>query len=431
MILQSTGSGLAGRLTFPYLDDTGSLGFTDLDVPTSGVFSQEDLKLLWDAGRRMADWKNRAAIAHATEFARPAPAGEADLVRNWHTVEACSRHARALLGSWPHSLDRRLTWQPVGVPGGTEDLMVTEREVDSLGHLSISGDQLTVGQSARWIGTSKPWRSATVAVVAQAVIGTALRSIPAEDHAHISPLLAPIAQVATIAEPPLGSIDLDPSSWPPAFGSFVSSCLRVITELEAASRGAGAIPLLDTDELYEAWLALRIWEMLESRLGPAEPGEKADACWSIDTTKLELWIKPVFLSSEPSSIGEEYYCAVGAQRLVPDLLLSATKDGETRLFVFDAKAWSTMQSEDALSEAAKYLYGIRFFLEDDRSTVPVIERVELVTSAKTPPVSSSDVARIGVITSTPTASPFLLDEALLKALALLDAEPPILMVPLS
>ena len=54
--------------------------------------------------------------------------------------------------------------------------------------------------------------------------------------------------------------------------------------------------------------------------------------------------------------------------LTPDLVLSATRGAETELMVLDAKGWAQMLPEDALSQSAKYLYGIR--RTRDPRTVP-------------------------------------------------------------
>lgn len=416
VVSQPTTRSFAGRITFPYVDHEDSLSFIDLEIPSAGRFTQDDLGEMWIAARRMAEWRTRVARQDPEDFARPTVIGQVDVVQDWHAVEACAHQARSLLGNWPSLLDRRLTWLPVGVPGGVEDLATTERVLDGQGALRRTSP-VRIDQSARWTGTRRRWQSASVAMAAELVVTTSLASTPMADHERLQSILASISRVGRVAAPTGRWGDPDPSSWPRVFGDFVSACFQAIADLEARERGTGAIPLLDTDEIYEAWLALRVWGWLEDLYGPAQAAERAQAKWETDHGIVELWIKPVFKSSEPFAVGAETYCAIGAQRLVPDLMLSRVAEGETSLVVLDAKAWSSIESEEVLSETAKYLYGIRYFLEDNRNEVPVVSHAQLFTCAMSPTISSGDAARLGVTTSTPTLGVEATNDALLSMLS--------------
>jgi hypothetical protein len=68
--------------------------------------------------------------------------------------------------------------------------------------------------------------------------------------------------------------------------------------------------------------------------------------------------------------------------------------------VLDAKGWAQMLPEDALSQSAKYLYGIR--RTRDPRTVPAFAGVDLVTCASPAGLSGGDLARVAVSGATPT-----------------------------
>lgn len=101
-------------------------------------------------------------------------------------------------------------------------------------------------------GYSRPWVSGTVAAIARELVRLVAEATGPDDQQALAHLVRPIAEVGAMAQPQPGAADPDPSSWPTAFGSFVGLGLRAIAELSARERGSGAVPLLDTDELYEA-----------------------------------------------------------------------------------------------------------------------------------------------------------------------------------
>ena len=168
VVSEPTDKSLTGRLTLPCVSNTGAIEFADLDVPSSGIFTQGDLERLWEAGRELADWRARAALAtDADDLADPEIKGRASVIASWRTLAACADHAAALLGRWPHVLDRRNTWLPVGIPGGVEDLERTERDADQLGYANA---ELGVIQSARWVGAPRDIPSTAVSVMAHMVL---------------------------------------------------------------------------------------------------------------------------------------------------------------------------------------------------------------------------------------------------------------------
>jgi hypothetical protein len=161
------------------------------------------------------------------------------------------------------------------------------------------------------------------------------------------------------------------------------------------------VPLLDTDELYEAWLAVRVRAALDERFGAWRlPSSDALAAWYHDETVYELWLKPG-ISPAGRAFGNESYRAVVAELLTPDLVLSATRGDETELMVLDAKAWAKMLPEDALAQSAKYLYGIR--RTRDVHVVPTLAGVDLVTCARSPRIVGGELAKVVVTSATPTA----------------------------
>ncbi len=371
---------LAGQLTLPYLDQR-RLAFVDLFIPSNGRFTQEDLRLLWATDAELAAWRAaRFALARRDgDFGKPEVAGHGLQISDWRSVTACAHDAARLLNSWPSNLDRRMSWLPVGVPGGTEDLPMTERQGERRGHVLERDGAWTVTQSARWLGERRPLVSVTISTLALAVAQLARASVPPEQLSPVRPLLEPLALVTRIAAAPVGSGDPDPSSWPVTFAAFAASCVITIAELQSSQRGEGVVPLLDTDEPYEAWLAVQVRAALDERFGPwSRPDSDALAGWEHEDTVYELWLKPA-ISNDGRVFGSGSFQAVVAEVLTPDLVLSATRGDKTGLLVLDAKAWAQMLPEDVLAQSAKYLYGIR--RSRNAHAVPALAGVDLVTCA--------------------------------------------------
>jgi hypothetical protein len=401
VILEPPDRSLAGQLALPYLTDR-RIAFVDLLIPSNGRFTQEDLRLLWGAGAELASWRTaRLALSRREgDYGQPEVAGISQLAHDWRSLVACAHDATDLLTRWPTNLERRLGWLPIGVPGGTEDLPITEQGVERRGYVFEHDDTRTILQSARWFGDRRPLVSTTVSTLAQAVIQLARASIPSDQLHLVRPLIDPLATVGRLAAAPIGYHDSDPSSWPTPFVSFVASCMVAIAELQSSQRGEGVVPLLDTDELYEAWLAVQVRAVLDERFGAWRAfGSDALAAWEHDDTRYELWLKPG-ISREGRQFGSESFRAMIAEVLTPDLLLSATRSDESELTVIDAKAWAQMLPEDALTQSAKYLYGIR--RNCDVLAVPAIAGVDLVTCAQPPSVVGGELAKVTVSGATPT-----------------------------
>jgi hypothetical protein len=277
---------------------------------------------------------------------------------------------------------------------------VTERQVERRGYVLERDGVWTVTQSARWLGERRSLISNTVSTLALAVVELVVKSVPTEQLHIFRPLLDPVALVTRTAAAPIGYRDPDPASWPAAFTAFAASCMATIAELQASQRGEGVTPLLDTDELYEAWLAVQVREVLNQRFGAwALPDSDALAAWEHDDTLYELWLKPG-ISRNGRLFGSESFRAVVAELLTPDLVLSATRGEETELMLLDAKSWAHMLPEDILTQSAKYLYGIR--RTRDVIAVPALAGVDLVTCARPLSISGGELAKVAVSTATPT-----------------------------
>lgn len=415
MIIEPPDRQLAGQLVLPVIRQN-QIDFVELLIPSNGRFNQEDLRVLWETGAELAVWRSaRAALARREgDFGRPEQVGRAAILRDWRAVMACALEATALLRQWPTRLDRRSTWLPLGVAGGTEDVLMTEREVERRGHLVEVDGQARVVQSARWVGLRRPLPSAALGALAATVIDLTRTTLTAEEFGEFRAYLHPLSQVATMARPRGGHRDPDPSSWPTGFLSLAASCMAAISELQTSQRGTGVVPLLDTDELYEAWLAVRLRSVMDDRFGPwIAPDSDAIAAWDDDDIRFELWLKPG-ISREGRVFGQERFQAVVAELLTPDVVLTATRGEETEMMAFDAKAWFRMQAEDVLAQSAKYLYGIR--RTDDPDAVPVLAGVELVTCAPAPDVAGANEVRIAVTRSTPTTGIEALAERLSSSL---------------
>lgn len=391
---------ITGQLTLPSLIE-GRLKLTDLNVPSNGRFSQEDLHLLWDAGAELSLWKSRMALARQEgTFGRPEMVGTTDRLRDWRSLAQCAHDAAVLIGHWPTRLDRRAMWLPLGVPGGVEDLPLTAQQASERGHVVEEGDVLAITQSARWVGDRQALRSVSVTAMAWAVIQVIHKTLPSEQMQLIKSMVNPIATVAQLAAAPAGYRDPDPSSWPIPFIEFVTSCTRVIADLQSSERGRGVVPLLDTDELYEAWLAVETRNALDTHLGEQVVVlSDALAAWERDDIVYELWVKPS-ISRAGRSFGNAAFLTLVAEHLAPDLVLAASRDDETTVHILDAKSWAAMLPEQALEQSAKYLYGIR--RDSEELQVPAITGVDLVTCAPAPMAPRTAASRVRVIAATPT-----------------------------
>jgi hypothetical protein len=411
---------ITGQLTLPSFVD-GQLTMTDLNVPSNGRFSQEDLRLLWDAGAELARWQTRMALARQTgTFGSPEVAGITERLRDWRSLELCAQDAAVLINRWPTRLDRRSTWLPIGVPGGVEDVPLTAQEATERGYVVERDDALAITQSARWVGDRQPLRSTSVAAMAWAVIQVVRQTVPRAQMPLIKSLVNPIATVAQFAATPAGHRDPDPSSWPIPFITFVASCMRAIADLQSSERGHGVVPLLDTDELYEAWLAIETRDALDAHLGQQiMAGSDALAAWEQDDILYELCVKPS-IPRTGRTFGAARYLALVAELLTPDLMLSASRDEETAVHVLDAKSWALMLPEQALEQSAKYLYGIR--RETNVMQVPAIAGVDLVTCAPPPTASRQDASLVRVLCATPTRGSDVLHARIAEIADLLATE---------
>jgi hypothetical protein len=400
-IYEPDGRSITGQLTLPLFSNR-RLTYLDLEVPSNGRFDQEDLRLLWESGAELARWRQaRSALARPEgTFGAPEVIGTVARLRDWRSLEMCAHDAASLLGRWPSQLDRRTAWMPVGVPGGVEDLPLTEMEAQERGHVAEHQRTVAIMQSARWVGDQSRLRSTSVAAIAWAVVELVRNTLAEDEWLLAKSLVNPIAMVAQLAATPSGHRDPDPSSWPIPFIAFVASCTRAIADLQSEQRGTGVVPLIDTDELYEAWLAVQCREALDRLLGQRVDTESnALAAWSREDILFELWVKPG-LSRWGRRFGDQKFATLVADVLIPDIVLSASRDEETAIFVLDAKSWSTMRAESALEQSAKYLYGIRRY--DEWGHVPAICGVDLVTSAEPPTAPRSDISRVNVLGATPT-----------------------------
>ncbi len=394
---------------------------TDLIVPSNGRFSQEDLHLLWAAGAEIARWQARVALARQKgTFGTPEMAGTTERLRDWRSLEVCAHDAAALIDRWPTRLDRRFTWLPIGVPGGIEDVPLTAQEATERGYVIEQDDAFAITQSARWVGHRQPLQSASVAAMAWAVIQTVQETVPRAQMPFVKSLVNPIATVAQLAAAPTGHRDPDPTSWPVPFVMFVASCMRVIADLHSSEGGHGVLPLLDTDELYEAWLAIEAREALNAHLGQQiMSGSDALAAWEQDDILYELWLKPT-IPRTGRTFGATNYLALVAEFLTPDVVLSASRDDESAVHVIDAKSWALMLPEQALEQSAKYLYGIR--RETTAKHVPAITGVDLVTCALPPTAPRVDISRLRVLVATPTKGSGLLRSRIADIADLLATE---------
>lgn len=388
-------------MTLPHLVGR-SVQFVDLQIPSNGRFSQADLRLLWEAGAELTSWQ-KARIALARDdgtFGAPEVTGTAREVRDWRSLAACAHDAANLLARWPSIVDRQQTWQPIGIVGGVEDLLITERFAEPRGYVLQQGATAVVTQSARWSGARRPLTSVTITTLTTAILQLVRSSVPSDELRLLRPLLDPIATVSRFATAPGGSRDPDPSSWPVAFIAFAASCMRVLADLQSQQRGRGVVPFLDTDELYEAWLATETRRVIDLRFGGwVAPMTGALAAWDHHDTRYELWVKPT-ITRDGTPIGTTTFIALVADKLTPDLLLTATRGDKTEFAVLDAKSWALMLPEDALAQSAKYLYGIR--RKDEPDHIPALAGVDLITCAAAPSIGKTDVAKIHVLSATPT-----------------------------
>lgn len=396
-IVEPADRSFAGRLVLPVVGR--ELRMVDFDVPSSGTFTSEDLENLWEAGRELASWRSRLALTSADDAsAEPEIIGRVGVLVDWHALELCALEAKRLLNSWPMQIGRELRWVPVGVGGGFEDVGYTEREVARVGYLSQREENAVVARSARWFGRGERVTLSAVSTLAIKVVSLARGTLGVEEHHALSKLAGPIEQVAALAAAPPHRTDPDPSSWPPAFTLFAASCMRVLTELLARQRGNQAVPLLDTDELFEAWLAMTVRNLLSEQLAPTEQvSEGSIASWETDAMTIDLRVKPAL--GRATNIGRDTFGALVASTLLPDVVLSATRGDFTEIAVLDAKAWAKMLPEDVLSESAKYLYGIR---RAGSEQVPAITSVHIVSCAARPRLRSESDAKIGFVHATPT-----------------------------
>lgn len=397
-IVEPADRSFAGRLVLPFIDGR-ELRMFDLEVPSSGNFTSDDLEKLWEAGQELASWRSRLALTSPDDaYAQAEPIGRTGVLADWHALEMCASEAKRLLNGWPMRIGRELRWVPVGVGGGFEDLSHTEREVARVGYLSQHEAGIAVTRSARWFGRGERIALSAVSSLAREVTSLVETTLGEADRDALSGLTGPIDQVASLAAAPRHRTDPDPSSWPPAFARFIAACMRVLMQLLARQRGSQAVPLLDTDELFEAWLAVTVRDLIAEQYEvSAQISADSIASWQTDAMTIDLRVKPAV--GRATAVGQEMFRALVASTLLPDVVVSATRGEFTEFAVLDAKAWAKILPEEVLSESAKYLYGIR---RENTDQVPVITSVHIVSCAARPHMPSAADAKIGFVHATPT-----------------------------
>lgn len=411
---------VCGFYSIPFVDGTGGVSVHQLWVAPPPPFSDEEVRLMWDAILDLdmgvpAGLRLQGSIGARTDTRR-LRAGEHP---RDELLASLTRSAAELLANWPQRDVFVHHWRPVGLAGGVEDVLQTVRHGwrAGVGGVSAATGRMLPERSARRSLNADGWSLSAVARLANAVGDVVAREY--ENGPALTVLEHRLRLVANQALPSdCGAIDPPTSSWPKPLLHFAEVAWRF---LNRASDGTGptpsSLPLCEVWRLYERWTAAHVARSLTKWFGApsarrkyGQSGERWLMVWNVVADRIVVEAQYAFGHSPGSGLSwRSHYRSVTAQ-LVPDVLMVLEREnGGRALLLVDAKERSaSFGTDDAAAAGAKYLWGIR---NPDFTFCESPIEVVLATSRPVSAVYRPAEARISFANATP-AEPELLDKAL-------------------
>jgi hypothetical protein len=366
-------SAFVGRFSIPYVTENGSIDVTFLNVPPAEPWRWSDIQSMWSdlLSSGQAPSASRAGGHSEVGIARVRHDRDA---LDWLPLNACNAISRRLLARWPQVSGSKVALAPLESARGNELVERTEEWLGTrISLLTVEhGEQRVVPEmTARRVADSGPWKSQALALVSGLVVRSARARGADPTRAGELPthLLRPLEAVSQLARSSRGEVDLPISSWPPSFVLLYRYCIEALVMLQSHEPGNDWVPLADLWRIYEAWVALRVFNILESRYGVADiadgDGHRISASWQVGSCLLRMFHPHTFGGTPDDTFGVELRSVTS--ELEPDIVLSTSVGDVVRLAILDPKNRLSIDRGTLAVEASKYLWGIR----NDANELPV------------------------------------------------------------
>lgn len=372
----------------------------ELEIPAPTGFTEATIDEMWCS--LSSSPATQAALRRAGLWRAGEHRSESDCGAHLPSLPDLLAQTRHLLRHWPQRESLSMAWRPVGQAGGPEDVRETVRQLARAGSVVVDGAGLPA-RTLRRQGSHEPWTLHAVRDMATTVIKR-LAELPevfsSQDGAG---LLAPVAVLAELAEPPPGSRDVPPSSWPAQFRMWSEQALAVIADVSAHGVGTGRAPLCQFRDLFEAWLAVEVHRIFERHLGhPWRRMEIADdltrfgkpawrSSWTVGDLEVEVWAQPA-IGRKPVHLDNGGPARSVTSELIPDGLVVVTGPNGTYRHAIDAKftTGSQIRASTVAETGSKYLWGLRRASSDALA----LDRVSIVSNGRAKVPFDGDMSMI-------------------------------------
>lgn len=366
---------------------TGASKVSFLELPPPPPFTFESVTVMWnevrDAGGTFSEPLRRQALWHG------AGGGLADVQQDIGLTDLMDvvTQSRSLLARPPLQDARGVVWRSPDLPGGREDMRLTERYCRDWAsqhgrrRVPLSSARVVPGTS-RWTIASLSWLLLQLAEAAEELL---------DSESMSGTLLTPIRLLGLELAPGASQLDRPVPSWPKEYQRLRDAVLRaLLSALPGRGRDRSA-PLARFWRLYEAWIGVQLLRELTDRLGqvPDTSGEPTDASigtsarWETSSrttcvfSKVEIGRSPVELLQAP-----RVQIRSITSKLIPDYLVVDYSDRGCSVHVVDAKYRSSSPDRgDMAAEASKYHWGLEIEVDgvSQRLTEVVIAAPERVS----------------------------------------------------
>jgi len=401
VVLRSTDpfATFVGRFPLPYVESDGTVDVSFLDVPPSEPWTADDVQVMWSTLLAHGLTPTASRLGGQANVGIPEYQREPEGLE-WLALNACNTTSRRLLSRWPMASATRRVLVAPETPRGVE--LITSTEVllgTRIDLITTPSSRLLPERTLRRVSDSRVWQARALALVAALVVRSARRRAEQTEVGELPPhLVDALERVGRLANPQRGDVDLPMSSWPPSFVFLYHSCVSALVELQSQEPGEDWVPLADLWRIYEAWVAVQVFNLLRNRFGEGIPieGEAARVArqWEIGHVKLQMW-HPCTFGPKRRLLGGAAWSSVSSE-LEPDIILVAQADDQTRLAVIDPKNRPVLRSGDLAVEASKYLWGIR-----SSGTFPSVSHVALVAPLGGVQAYNPGVSRMEVVAAMP------------------------------
>ena len=407
---------IVGDLPLLYVDPESQLpAVSILHIPPPPPFGGDDIADMWSlvAGSDVPIPDSVPAQARQLGSGEVLAAG-----LDGHAVPLAIGSLLRMLRRWPQYETTEIVWRPPDVRGGREDVRVTDRLGARRAGRRRVGAPPIPDLTARRRGASVPWGSRQLATACVA-LGSVLRD--REQNHQAARTFALIDHSARMASQYSQGGEATLSSWPQDAQASYRAILRALIQLALTGPGAQAIPLCHLWRLYEAWVAVKTYEVMSTAMGVGELIEATawTRRWTTSTgVEIRLHLQATVGRAPDDTIAgaSPGFISVSSD-LRPDALVALSHpSGSQAMICVDAKqrtSSTAMEGAAVASAASKYLWGLRHADNPHRFATM---RTLIASSAPVPKMHDAAQSRIDASFMVPSGGDGRFAESLLAAL---------------